>query len=305
MAVSSAGFKQQCPTCETMVLVKDMRQVGKKIECPKCKDRFVVEEPDDDAAEPETGSTAKAKAKANGQPAPAAKPKAKRFREDDVDDDDTRDEADDGADDEDDDDKGSSKKKAGGSSKMLPIVLAGVGVVVLIVAAVVLILMNRSPSTNPGPAPNPNLNAQNANVPVPNPVDNKKEDNNPNEQAVAKGLPVAGAELTNLLPNDTEHVLHVNFKDVLDPSNPYRDLIFGGGALPDGELSKKLGFAPASVDMLIRADRYTAGGWTYTVIHLVETVDQKAVTDAFNLKPAAPINNQPFFQGTRANPWFE
>ena len=25
MAVSSAGFKQQCPTCETMVLVKDMR----------------------------------------------------------------------------------------------------------------------------------------------------------------------------------------------------------------------------------------------------------------------------------------
>lgn len=303
MAVSSAGFKQKCPTCETMVLVKDMRQVGKKIECPKCKDRFVVEEPDDDdAAAQETAITAKAdgKAKANGKAAPAGKPKVKRFREDDVDDEDARDDADDGAD----EDEGKGSKKAGGSSKMLPMVLAGVGVVVLIVAAVLILVMNRSPSTN-APAPNPNVNAPNANVPVPKPGDNQPEKKEDTQPVVDKGLPVAGAELTNLLPNDTEHVLYVNFREVLDISNPYRELIFGAGALPDGELAKRLGFSPAAIDTLIRADRYTAGGWSYTVIHLTEAIDQKALAEALNLQPVAPINNQPFFQASRANPWFD
>ena len=48
------GFKQQCPTCETMVLIKDPKQVGKKMECPKCKDRFVVEAPADEGKGPVT-----------------------------------------------------------------------------------------------------------------------------------------------------------------------------------------------------------------------------------------------------------
>src|SRR5438477_6876729 len=44
MAIS-ASFKQQCPSCETMVLIKDPKLVGKKVDCPKCKYRFVVEDP--------------------------------------------------------------------------------------------------------------------------------------------------------------------------------------------------------------------------------------------------------------------
>ena len=43
---AQTSYKQQCPSCEAMVLIKDSSLVGKKIECPKCKYKFVVEEPE-------------------------------------------------------------------------------------------------------------------------------------------------------------------------------------------------------------------------------------------------------------------
>jgi serine/threonine protein kinase len=44
----AGSFKQQCPSCETMVPIKDRKLIGKKVECPKCKYRFLVEAPVDD-----------------------------------------------------------------------------------------------------------------------------------------------------------------------------------------------------------------------------------------------------------------
>lgn len=38
-------FKQQCPSCEAMVSIKDETLIGKKTECTKCKFRFLVEAP--------------------------------------------------------------------------------------------------------------------------------------------------------------------------------------------------------------------------------------------------------------------
>jgi hypothetical protein len=43
---ANTSFKIQCPSCEAMVPIRDPNLVGKKIDCPKCKYRFVVEEPD-------------------------------------------------------------------------------------------------------------------------------------------------------------------------------------------------------------------------------------------------------------------
>src|SRR5262245_41010594 len=43
MAVGST-FKQKCPSCEAMVSVQ-ASLIGKKVECSKCKYRFVVEDP--------------------------------------------------------------------------------------------------------------------------------------------------------------------------------------------------------------------------------------------------------------------
>src|SRR6516225_5630713 len=42
---TTAGFKQQCPSCEAMVPIRDPNLIGKKVDCPKCKYRFVVDDP--------------------------------------------------------------------------------------------------------------------------------------------------------------------------------------------------------------------------------------------------------------------
>src|SRR5262245_9749994 len=47
---TQSSFKQQCPSCDHPVTIKDADLVGKKIDCPKCKYRFVVEEPGDASA---------------------------------------------------------------------------------------------------------------------------------------------------------------------------------------------------------------------------------------------------------------
>jgi hypothetical protein len=80
-------FKQQCPSCEAMVSIKDETLIGKKTECTKCKFRFLVEAPskgkpaDDKKAPPvkskAAGKEAAAKAKQeikkaeSGQKAPS------------------------------------------------------------------------------------------------------------------------------------------------------------------------------------------------------------------------------------------
>jgi hypothetical protein len=46
---SAIGFKQQCPSCGGQITIKNADLVGKKVDCPKCKYRFVVEAPDGDA----------------------------------------------------------------------------------------------------------------------------------------------------------------------------------------------------------------------------------------------------------------
>ena len=55
---SATSFKQQCPSCEAMVPIRDPKLIGRKIDCPKCKYRFVVEKPgkagDDEEAEDDT-----------------------------------------------------------------------------------------------------------------------------------------------------------------------------------------------------------------------------------------------------------
>src|SRR5438552_12634624 len=77
MAVTS--FKQQCPSCEAMVPIRDANLIGRKIDCPKCKYRFVVEEPSngDGAQEEVGGATVTTKARAKGPARTANGPAAK------------------------------------------------------------------------------------------------------------------------------------------------------------------------------------------------------------------------------------
>src|SRR4051812_30069601 len=47
--VHMTSFKVPCPSCEAKVLIKNPNLVGTKVECPKCKYRFKVEEAKDAA----------------------------------------------------------------------------------------------------------------------------------------------------------------------------------------------------------------------------------------------------------------
>src|SRR5262245_51439895 len=41
----STSFKTPCPTCDAIVTIKDQKLIGKKVECPRCKARFIAEDP--------------------------------------------------------------------------------------------------------------------------------------------------------------------------------------------------------------------------------------------------------------------
>src|SRR5262249_4272655 len=48
---AKTSFKVQCHSCDAMVPIRDPNLVGKKGDCPKCKYRFVVEDPNPEADE--------------------------------------------------------------------------------------------------------------------------------------------------------------------------------------------------------------------------------------------------------------
>jgi len=61
------SFKVPCPSCEAKVLIKNLNAIGTKVECPKCKYRFKVEEPKDGAAEPAAEAPAAVEKKGGGK----------------------------------------------------------------------------------------------------------------------------------------------------------------------------------------------------------------------------------------------
>src|SRR5260370_4168438 len=89
---ATASFKQQCPSCEAWVPIRDGNLIGRKIDCPKCKYRFVVEDPGDgdDADDDESPVAAKRPGRSTNGKGAAVKGKAgprRRGEEDEADDD--------------------------------------------------------------------------------------------------------------------------------------------------------------------------------------------------------------------------
>src|SRR5262245_18330917 len=63
-----ASFNIPCPSCESSVLIKSDALIGKKVECPKCKYRFTVEDPSEagDGKAKKKGDGKKSAKKAKG-----------------------------------------------------------------------------------------------------------------------------------------------------------------------------------------------------------------------------------------------
>src|SRR5262245_48837021 len=80
---SGISFKQQCPSCEAMVPIRDAGLIGRKIDCPKCKYRFVVEEPaeEEEADAPAKKSDKVATGKTGGKNGAAVKAGGPRQKE--------------------------------------------------------------------------------------------------------------------------------------------------------------------------------------------------------------------------------
>lgn len=61
--MANTRFSVACPSCEASVPIKSSAQIGKKTECPKCKYRFVVPEPEGEAGDAADAAPAKGKKK--------------------------------------------------------------------------------------------------------------------------------------------------------------------------------------------------------------------------------------------------
>jgi len=317
--------------------------IGKKIDCPKCKYRFVVEAPPEKEAEetaPEAeakktkattaggtgagktkeaiqakskvnGQAAKTAVKANGKAAPA-KAKARPGADGSVEPQPASDEDGSAAEME-----LAPAKQPGAKNKklMLGLVLAGVGVAVLVVAAV-LIFSKKPPNTNkPGAGSGGPL--ANKKQPEEQQADNGKpagesKDKEPVkvvEQPPEPQLGAAGPEFTNLLPNDSQHVLHVYFKNAFHPASPLVDVTFprpdNGLAFSKEELTQRLGFPALAIDDLIRAESFTAP-WTFTIVHTTRAVEEKDLVRALNLEAVkASIGGQAYFVAKQRLAWLE
>lgn len=169
------NFKVPCPSCEAPVLIKDVKLVGTKVECPKCKYRFKVEEP---AADAKKGDAKKGDAKKDAKGAGAAK---------------------------------ADKKATGGKNKKLVPIIIGV-VAVLVLVGVAFAFMGGKPkkpisSTPPGKQP---LNPDGTDPNNPNPENPGTGPSVP----VVPSAPLSKANTTNLLPGDAVAVYRFNLDKV-------------------------------------------------------------------------------------------
>ena len=219
MAAASSAFKVKCPSCEAVATIRDPSLVGKKIDCPKCKFRFVVETPagagDAETEEkPAKAGTAVVKAKKKGEEAKGEGAKSKNKplpkREEDV---------------EAGDDKKKPKKKGKSNSTLMiggGIAVLGIGVLVAYLAG----MFGGDETPAPGPKDDDKGKQTdqvkgNPGRVTPNKVDSTKVDSTKVDPNVAKVIPVRPAdavqdEITNLLPADSIWVFKVNGKEFVD-----------------------------------------------------------------------------------------
>ena len=302
---SQTQFKQQCPSCEAMVPIKDSSLVGKKVECPKCKYRFLVEEPGEADSSADDAKDTKTKVKTKPD---AAKPKAGDAKSK------GKPEADDGK----------PKKKKKEEKKGPPVMLiAGVGlglvaVVGLVVGAILLFgggdsdkskgsgsggsnqqQGNSGGSSTPN-RPNSPMGGGGMMMPGGNGPQGPGGTNNPAANGGNKQQPVtdhAVAAITNLLPNETQAVYSINIKKFLESS-------LGGGAFRSSSgfrtemFRDGLGLPIGQMKHLVRAESLK-NNWVFNVVQMFPTFTVKA--DAMKEKlggqkgPKSPISGQEYF----------
>ena len=300
----ASGFKQQCPSCEAMVPVRDPNLIGRKIDCPTCKYRFVVEEP---AEEPEPEPAKAPKGAAARKPAKDAPAKTKPTRRRD----------------EDDEDEKPRAKSDSGSTKLIVGLLAGLVGVALIGVAIFFAFFNDSgsvtPAPRPGPAPGQGAVAQ-TNTPTPSTPTPSEGSGAINVQVPVNtetpATPGSGteppkpgaattsdlyAELTNLLPNDAQGIIHVPFKEL--HKSTIGNLAFDvPGAFSSETFEKRVGLRLDEIERSVHASNYQKN-WSYHVIRTTRPINFEAVRKQLNLQPL-PGGKSDYLVG-QSNEWLD
>jgi flagellar basal body-associated protein FliL len=292
MAMSS--FKQQCPSCEAWVPIRDANLIGRKIDCPKCKYRFVVEEPSAAADEQEEAAEPASK-RSKGKPTEAVtaklpaggkaagKPGSKRSRSD--------------ADDAEATPKKGRRKAAGMSPKLVVgLVLGLVGIVLLGVVGFFMFNSSESGSTTGGggggaaPAAGATAPVADAAAPAEGAGEAPKDAKSP--AVLSRDSDLA----TNLLPNDSDVIININFREVLG-SPVGRAAFESAGAFRRDVLDQTLGFHLADLDRVLLTGN-AAKSSSFWVLHSTRPFPVDGVKNAFGVKPGpeSPIQGQEYFQ---------
>lgn len=255
-----------------MVPIRDPKLVGRKIDCPKCKYRFIVEEPADDVEEAEEEAPAKkGKAGANGTATkkPAAKgAAAKRRADDDQDMDDIR-----------------PKKKQGGSGMLIAgIVLAGVAIIALAAGAV--FLFTDSGSDDPKPSRSRVANAPQAET------EQKKEE--PKASPPPVGPKPRHEDISNLLPNDAQFVLNMPLEHLTGNAKVNQALLKAPGSFHEGAFQRTWGVSPSEIRRVVLAGNVD-NKTLFSVMRTSSQMKEKQIIEKLNLKPEPAINGLRYY----------
>jgi hypothetical protein len=255
---ASTTFKQQCPSCEAMVSIKDSSMVGKKVDCPKCKYRFVVEDPGTaDGDEPE-------KKKTKSENVTKTKPSKAKTRPDRGDDDDDGENR-----------KPKAKKKSGGGGSAMLYVGIGLGVVAVIGMVVLGYVLffsggnNSSASNTPTkqqPANTTPSTQQAANNNNNNAGGNTDNTQGGGDKNTDPGDGSNQANITNLLPGTTEEITNVPMGKFLNCSLGGAMFRSSSGFQPD-TIRDAIGLPMDKMSRFLRAENIKQG-WVFNIIQM-------------------------------------
>ncbi len=276
---TQSSFKQQCPSCEAMVPIRDPKLIGRKIDCPKCKYRFVVEEPADEVDEVEEAEeeapAKKGKAAAgvtNKKPANGKAAKATIQRRAD--------------DDEDQEEDKPKKKKSGGSGMLiLGIGLAAVAVIALAVGAVFLFSDDKEEKKSSGrPSAGAAPQAGGDDVKPPEAAKEKQKDE----------LKPRQEDVTNLLPNDTQVVVNLPLAHLLGNGKVNEAFLRTPGAFQESAFQRIWGISSADLRRVVLA--YNVEKKTiFSVMRTSMPLNEKQIVGGLKLKPEAPIGGLKYY----------
>jgi hypothetical protein len=256
-----------------MVPIRDPKLIGRKIDCPKCKYRFIVEEPADELDEADdegpankgkggTAITKQKSAAAKGAKAPAQRR----------------------ADDDQDVDQGKPKKKQGGSGMLVVgILLAGVAVIALAIGGYFLFSSDGSEERQTPTRPTGGSAANNSG-----------EVEKPKEAPKPEGPRPRQEDITNLLPNNTQIVLNLPMEHLLGNSKVSQALLNTPGSFSVGAFQSIWGIPPTDVRRVVQAVNVEKKTM-FSVMRTKVQLKEKDIVAALKLKEEAPINGLRYY----------